>query len=140
MDQRHAGQSRGPLETTDPWGMYARDQLAVLDHLGVEKAQIIGCCIGCTFIVELIEQAPERVASGVLMQPIGHDETNPGTFGPQTWTPWGQALVDAGATFGLDDLDRFGHGLFDGDFVFSVTRDFLRGVQTPLLLLYGNDR
>ena len=24
--------------------------------------------------------------------------------------------------------------------MFSVTRDFLRSIQTPLLLLYGNDR
>jgi pimeloyl-ACP methyl ester carboxylesterase len=140
MDQRNAGQSRGPLETDDPWASYARDQLAVLDHLGVERAQVIGCCIGCSFIFELIEQAPERVASGVLMQPIGHDETNPGTFGPQTWEPWGQALVDGGATFDAATLDRFGHGLFDSDFVFSVDRSFLRGAKTPLLLLYGNDR
>jgi pimeloyl-ACP methyl ester carboxylesterase len=140
MDQRNAGRSRGPLETADPWSMYAQDQLAVLDHLGVEQAQVIGCCIGCTFILELIEQAPERVASGVLMQPIGHDETNSGTFGPPTWMPWGQALIDAGAAFDADTVDDFGHGLFDSDFVFSVRRDFLAAVQTPLLLLYGNDR
>ncbi len=35
MDQRNAGQSRGPLEPADPWGMYAADQLAVLDAVGV---------------------------------------------------------------------------------------------------------
>ena len=33
MDQRNAGRSSGPLETADPWTMYADDQLAVLDHL-----------------------------------------------------------------------------------------------------------
>jgi hypothetical protein len=37
-------------------------------------------------------------------------------------------------------VDAFGHALFDPGFVFSVSRDFLRAVQTPLLLLYGNDR
>jgi pimeloyl-ACP methyl ester carboxylesterase len=35
MDQRNAGQSTGPLETGDPWGAYAADQLAVMDHLGI---------------------------------------------------------------------------------------------------------
>ena len=27
MDQRNAGRSFGPLEPSDPWGAYARDQL-----------------------------------------------------------------------------------------------------------------
>ncbi len=140
MDQRNAGQSRGPLDTTDPWRMYAEDQLAVLDHLGVDRVQVIGCCIGCSFIFELIEQAPDRIASAVPMQPIGHDETNPGTFGPQTWQPWGQALIDAGAPFDAETVDRFGRALFDSGFVFSVTREFLRTVRTPILLLDGNDK
>jgi pimeloyl-ACP methyl ester carboxylesterase len=140
MDQRNAGRSRGPLEPGDAWSMYARDQLAVLDHLGIERAQVIGCCIGCTFILELIEQAPERIASGVLMQPIGHDQTNPGTFGPQTWEPWGQTLIEGGASFDAATVGRFGHALFDSDFVFAVDRDFVRTIQTPLLLLYGSDR
>jgi pimeloyl-ACP methyl ester carboxylesterase len=119
--------------------MYAQDQLAVLDHLGVEKASVIGCCIGCNFIIELIEQAPERVAAGVLMQPIGHDETNQGHFGPQMWTPWGEELIKKGADFSMDTVDAFGHALFDSGFVFSVSRDFLHTVKTPMLLLYGND-
>jgi pimeloyl-ACP methyl ester carboxylesterase len=140
MDQRNAGRSRGPLETDDPWRMFAEDQLAVLDGVGVEKAQVIGCCIGGSFVFELIERAPDRVLAAVPMQPIGHDDSNPGTFGPQTWQPWGQALIEGGASFDAETLDRFGHGLFDTSFVFSVDRDFLSRVQTPLLLLYGNDR
>lgn len=141
MDQRNAGsRSHGPLETQDPWGMYARDQLAVLDAVGVDRAQVIGCCIGCSFIFKLIEMAPERVISGVLMQPIGRDAENPGAFSPESWRTWGQNLIDNGATFSIDDVDAFGHGLFDSDLVFSVPREFLSTVQTPLLLLYGNDR
>ncbi|HEX8969220.1 MAG TPA: alpha/beta fold hydrolase [Chloroflexota bacterium] len=140
MDQRNAGRSSGPLETSDPWGMYADDQLQVLDHLGVDRALVIGCCIGCSFIFKLLERAPERIVAGVLMQPIGHDETNHGAFGPEMWTPWGQNLIDKGASFDLDTLNAFGHGLFDSGFVFSVTGQFLTTVQTPLLLLFGNDR
>ena len=40
----------------------------------------------------------------------------------------------------MDTVDAFGHGLFDAGFVFSISRDFLRTVRTPLLLLFGNDR
>jgi pimeloyl-ACP methyl ester carboxylesterase len=140
MDQRNAGRSRGPLQTHDAWGMYADDQLAVLDHLQVDRTLVTGCCIGCSFIFELLERAPERIAAGVLMQPIGADDTNPGTFGPDMWTPWGQNLIDKGAGLDMDTVDAFGHSLFNAGFVFSVSRDFLRSVQTPLLLLFGNDR
>jgi len=140
MDQRNAGRSSGPLETSDPWQMYADDQLAVLDHLGIDQFMAIGCCIGCSFIFQLVEQAPRRIVAGVLMQPIGHDKTNDGVFGPEMWTPWGQNLIDKGAELNVETLDAFGHAMFDADFVFSVSRDFLKSAQTPLLLLYGNDR
>jgi pimeloyl-ACP methyl ester carboxylesterase len=139
MDQRNAGQSSGPLDTSDPWGMYADDQLAVLDALGIDKALMAGCCIGCTFILKLVERAPERVVAGVLMQPIGPDPNEPGYFGPRMWTPWGENLVESGANVDMATVDAFGHGLFDSDFVFSVSRDFVRTVQTPMLLLDGND-
>jgi pimeloyl-ACP methyl ester carboxylesterase len=140
MDQRNAGtRSSGPLDTSDGWGMYARDQLAVLDHLGVQQARVIGCCIGCSFIFKLIQLAPERVTAGVLMQPIGEDDTNPGLFGPRMWQPWGQNLVDRGASFSMEQVDQFGHSLFDSGFVFTATRDELKAMQTPLLLLYGDD-
>lgn len=141
MDQRNAGsRSKGPLDTSDAWGMYAGDQLAVLDHLGIRQAQVIGCCIGCSFIFELIKVAPERIAAGVLMQPIGEDDTNPGLFGPNMWRPWGQNLVDKGASFSMEQVDAFGHSLFDSGFVFTATRDELKNIRTPLLLLYGNDQ
>ena len=94
MDQRNAGRSSGPLDTSDPWHMYADDQLAVLDHLGVDQATVIGCCIGCSFVFQLLEQAPGRIRAGVLMQPIGDDHTNAGVFGPEMWRPWGQNLID----------------------------------------------
>jgi pimeloyl-ACP methyl ester carboxylesterase len=140
MDQRNAGRSRGPLDTRDPWMTYAADQLGLLDHLGIDQALVAGCCIGCSFILKLVEQQPERIVAGVLMQPIGHDETNQGAFGPQTWTPWGEQLIEGGAEFTPEQVEQFGHAMFDPPFVFSVSRDFLRTVETPMLLLYGNDR
>ena len=140
MDQRNAGRSSGPLDTTDPWKMYAEDQLAVLDHLGIDQFMAMSSCIGCSFIFQLIEQAPHRLVAGVPMQPIGHDETNDGVFGPEMWTPWGQNLIDKGAPFTLETLNAFGQAMFEPGFVFSVSRDFLKSSQTPLLLLYGNDR
>jgi len=71
MDQRNAGRSRGPLDVSDPWGAYAADQLGLLDHLGIDRFLVMGCCIGGSYILKLIEQAPDRVVAAVLEQPIG---------------------------------------------------------------------
>jgi pimeloyl-ACP methyl ester carboxylesterase len=140
MDQRNAGQSSGPLRTGDAWGMLAADQLAVLDAVGVQQAHTIGCCIGCSFILKLCQVAPERVTSGILMQPIGVDPADPGYFGPAMWTPWGENLISKGADVTSETVDAYGHNLFDTGGVFSVPYDFVKTVKTPLLLMDGDDR
>jgi hypothetical protein len=38
-----------------------------------------------------------------------------------------------------DVIRKFGHNMFGGDFVFSVSRDFVRRCPTPLLLQPGSD-
>jgi pimeloyl-ACP methyl ester carboxylesterase len=140
MDQRNASNSSGPLRTDDAWGMLAADQLAVLDAVGVQQAHTIGCCIGCSFILKLCQVAPERVTSGILMQPIGVDPGDPNYFGPAMWTPWGQALIDRGADVTTEQIDAYGHNLFDSGGVFSVPYDFVKTVKTPLLLMDGDDK
>ena len=48
MDQRNAigGQSSGPVQVEDPWGAFADDQLALMDHLGIDQFLFMGYCIG----------------------------------------------------------------------------------------------
>ena len=36
-------------------------------------------------------------------------------------------------------LDAFRARMYDGDFVFSVSRDFVSGCRTPMLVLAGDD-
>jgi pimeloyl-ACP methyl ester carboxylesterase len=139
MDQRNAGRSTGPLPIDDPWGGYADDQLGVLDHLGIDRFLAIGCCIGCSFILKLIERAPDRLVAGIMEQPIGSDETNPGVFGPRIYTQWGQDLAEKRADITLDQVNAFGRRMWAGDFVFSVPREFLSTVEHPLLVMPGND-
>jgi pimeloyl-ACP methyl ester carboxylesterase len=140
MDQRNAHRSTGPLDTHDPWGMYADDQFAVLDHLGIDKALAIGSCIGSSFIFKLCERQPGRIVAGVPMQPIGDDHTNVGQFSSTFWVPWGENLIARGADLTPETIDAFGHALFDPGFVFSVSREFLKTLATPMLLLDGDDR
>ena len=80
MDQRHCGGSKtglAPFSYEDA----AQDQLAVLDDLGVQRAHVMGGCIGCAYALRLADQAPARVAGLVMQDPVGLDETNsPETF------------------------------------------------------------
>ena len=41
MDQRNAGSSTAPIRADDGWHVYTRDQLALLDHLGVASLRLM---------------------------------------------------------------------------------------------------
>jgi pimeloyl-ACP methyl ester carboxylesterase len=80
MDQRHAGTSYAPAKAWD-WADAAADQVAVLDAVGAARAHVMGGCIGCAHIWNLLQRAPERVQAVVPQNPVGLDETNNlGTF------------------------------------------------------------
>ena len=80
MDQRNAGSSTAPITAGDSWHVYTRDQLDLLDHLGAERFHVIGMCIGGPYIMGLIREAPQRVASAVLLQTIGLDDNRQAFF------------------------------------------------------------
>ena len=138
MDQRNAGRSHGPLDPDDPWGSYAADQLAVLDHLGVDRFLVMGCCIGCSFILELVERAPERVVAAVLEQPIGVHAGNRQLFA-EMGRSWAGDLVAGRADLDAGAAERFLQAMWRGDFVVSVDRDVVARCPVPLLVLPGID-
>ena len=138
MDQRNAGRSRGPLDLADPWGSYAADQLGLLDSLGIERFLVLGCCIGCSYILKLIEVAPRRVLAAVLEQPIGVDESNRELF-RQMQDSWAEELVEGRSDIDAEAASRFLATMWKDDFVVSVGRHFLASIQVPLLVLPGID-
>jgi pimeloyl-ACP methyl ester carboxylesterase len=135
MDQRNAGQSRAPISAGDNWDTYLADHLALLDHLGIEKAHIMGACIGVSFGLRIAEEQPDRVSALVLQQPIGATQTRKVS---DSWRSWLKSLEGrSDATEAA--LDSFYHNLYDPLFVYSVSRDFVRSCPTPMLILPGND-
>ena len=46
MDQRNAGQSKAPITEADGWQTYTADQVALLDHLGIARADVVGVSMG----------------------------------------------------------------------------------------------
>jgi pimeloyl-ACP methyl ester carboxylesterase len=138
MDQRNAGRSAGPLETGDPWGAYAADQLAVMDHLGIDRFLVFGCCIGGPFILKLCELAPERVVAAVLEQPVGITAGNRELF-DNVWRQWGEQLMSKRDDLGSDEIEAFATAMWAPGFAVSVTRDQVRSFRTPMLVLPGVD-
>jgi pimeloyl-ACP methyl ester carboxylesterase len=138
MDQRNAGRSAGPLETGDPWGAYAADQLAVMDHLGIGRFLVFGCCIGGPFILKLLELAPERVVAAVLEQPVGITDRNRELF-DTVWRQWGEQLAGKRGDLGSEQIEAFATAMWAPGFAVSVTRDQVRSFRTPMLVLPGVD-
>ncbi|GAA6118544.1 alpha/beta fold hydrolase [Acidovorax sp. FG27] len=139
MDQRNAGQSFAPVGPRDGWDTFAADHLGVMDALGIERFHVLGACIGASFALRLAEIAPHRVASAVLQQPIGWTPRN-APLRKENFQAWVDSAAGRLAATPPAHLHALEHNLFGSeDFVFSVSRDFVRRSSTPLLILAGND-
>src|SRR5262245_10998436 len=138
MDQRNAGESFAPVTGDDGWDSYATDQLALMDHLGIERFSVLGMCIGGAFIMSLLARAPERVRAAVALQPVGLDG-NRDEF-RALFDDWRKTAADAHPETSDADWESFRTHLFGGDHkLWSVPDDQLPGVTTPLLVLQGDD-
>jgi pimeloyl-ACP methyl ester carboxylesterase len=133
----NAGQSSGPLEIDRPWDAYTDDHLGVMDHLGIRKFMVMGFCIGGPFIWNLLRRAPDRVVAAVLAQPSGFRPEMPTLFYDNNKTGWGPDLVKRRPEITMETVDKFLTKMYrtNADFVFTVTRDFVRKCQTPVLIL-----
>src|SRR5262249_24363642 len=109
------------------------------DHLGVDRCHVLGACIGASFCVKLCEMVPQRIASAVLMQPIGRVPENIAYTKRETAENWGLGMCKTNPTIALADVIAMGVRMFSLEFVHSVTREFVAGCRTPMLLLPGND-
>ncbi|MDQ2709152.1 MAG: alpha/beta hydrolase [Actinomycetota bacterium] len=138
MDQRNAGSSRAPVTGDEGWSTYAQDQLAVLDHLGVERCHVVGMCIGGAFIARLLTSAPQRFARAVALQPIGLDGNRDAFH--EMFDGWAAELAGDHPEAGPDAWARYRANLYDGDnALFSVPESVLPTITTPLLVLRGDD-
>lgn len=138
-DLRNAegGQSSGPLESERPWDAYSDDQLGVMDHLGIDRFLVMGFCIGGPMIWNLLKRAPGRIVAAVLAQPSGSRPEARDLFYQNNMKNWGPQLVARRPDISMESVDRFLTRMYrtNPDFVFTVTRDFVRQCRTPVLIL-----
>ena len=144
-DLRNAngGDSTGPLEIDRPWDSFADDHLGLMDHLGIDKFMVLGFCIGGPFSWNLMKRAPDRVVAAVLAQPVGFRPEMPtyfydGAMGASGLTTgWAPNRVKRRPDITMETAQKFLTKMFltNPDFVFTVSRDFVRNCQTPVLIL-----
>jgi pimeloyl-ACP methyl ester carboxylesterase len=137
MDQRNAGRSVAPIRRDDGWHVYTRDQLALLDHLAVDRFHVAGMCIGGPYCMGLIAAAPERVASAVLFQTIGLKDNRQAFY--DMFDSWAAELKPQRPEVAGDVWMSFKRNMYDREFLFTVDRDFVSRCETPLLVLCGAD-
>ncbi len=139
MDQRNAGKSRGAVAPDHGWRIYAEDQLALLDHLGIDRCHTLGGCIGSSFCLMLATLAPERISAAVLQNPIGLNPEFP-TYFPDGFADWAAELRSGRPELDPAALHSFGKNMWGGDFVFCLGRDAVKSCTVPALVLPGDDK
>jgi pimeloyl-ACP methyl ester carboxylesterase len=138
-DLRNANgsESSGPLEIDRPWDAYTDDHLGLMDHLGIKQFMVMGFCIGGPFIWNMLKRSPERVVAAVLAQPSGSRPEMRDLFYNNNIKGWGPGLCERRPEITMAMVDAFLKKMYlsNPDFVFTVTRDFVRGCKTPILVL-----
>jgi hypothetical protein len=84
-----------------------------------------------------MERAPERVVAGVLCQPVGHRPELPDHMYNGGRNNWAPELLARRPDLTMETIEAYLHNLFrvQPDFVYSVSRDFVRACQTPMLVM-----
>ena len=70
FDRRECGQSGGRVERVT-WTHYVAQGKALLDHLRISRAHLVGGCMGCAPVAAFAVAHPETVASMILYWPVG---------------------------------------------------------------------
>ena len=70
FDRRECGQSGGRVELVT-WRHYAAHGKALLAHLGIERAHLIGGCMGCSCVLAFAVAYPQATRSMILWWPVG---------------------------------------------------------------------
>jgi pimeloyl-ACP methyl ester carboxylesterase len=70
FDRRETGRSGGRVERIT-WDDYAAQGKGLLEHLGIERAHLLGGCMGCCPVTAFAVRYPAAVRSMILYWPVG---------------------------------------------------------------------
>jgi len=98
---------------------------------------VLGFCIGGPFIWNLIKRAPDRVVAAVISQPVGFRPEAPDVMYENSMKNWAPEFIKRRPEITQDMVDKYLTRMYrtNADFVFTVTRDFVKSCQTPILVM-----
>jgi hypothetical protein len=98
---------------------------------------VLGFCIGGPFIWNLLQRAGDRVVAAVPAQPSGYRPEMPDLSYTNNMQGWGPELCARRPDLTMAMVEAFLTNMYRAraDFVYTVTRDFVRACQTPILVL-----
>jgi pimeloyl-ACP methyl ester carboxylesterase len=108
--------------------LYRRPYIGLIDHLGIREFTVLGFCIGGPFIWNLLKRADDRVVAAVPAQPSGYRPEMP-DLSYNNMKGWGPDLCARRPDITMAMVDTFLTNMYRGaraDFVYTVTRDFVR--------------
>ncbi len=70
FDRRECGRSGGRVERMS-WGRYVAQGKGLLDHLRIDRAHVMGGCMGCCPVAAFGVAHPEATLSMILFWPVG---------------------------------------------------------------------
>ena len=84
-----------------------------------------------------MERAPKRVVAGVLVQTVGHRDDDPDVMYRSGRDVWAGELRERQPDVSMETIEKYLHNLYrvQPNFVYSVSQDFARSCQTPMLVL-----
>ncbi|MEQ9172073.1 MAG: alpha/beta hydrolase [Rhodospirillales bacterium] len=139
LDLRNAnnGGTAGPLEIARTWDGFVDDQLALLDHLGIDRFMVMGFCIAGPMIWNLLKHVGDRVVAATLVHPSGYTSSHPDIYVKNALKGWAPEFMKRRPEITLEMITEFLDTMYTkrADFVFTVDRDFVRNCRTPVLVL-----
>jgi pimeloyl-ACP methyl ester carboxylesterase len=108
-----------------------------LEHLGIDKFMVMGFCIGGPFSWNLLRRATGRIAVAVMVHASGIRPEMPDLFYQNNIEGWAPKLLAERPDITMETVEAFLDKMYrdSADFVFTLTRDFVRGCETPVLVL-----
>ena len=138
LDVRNAGESRAELRAGDDWTTYTARHPGICSIISASRdATSWAHASACRSPTRMAAARPDLVSAMVLQNPIGLSSVNRQAL-DQEFDKWAAEVRGWPGVEGRN-MPGFRQRMFGGDFIFSVSREFVARCTIPALLMPGDD-